>query len=808
MPRESAPASLPGPRAQRTAIRPAVWAAVPWTCGIAIGFAWDVPLAVTIVSLGGSLGLAALLRWRRSYRTAFLCLLLAVGALGLSRAQIWRLSQPDAARLAPLLNGRVVVVGTVSTDPQISGRRWCFGVEADTISGDSLAAIGRIPLYVRTDTALGALRIGERVRLTGTMRPLRHPTTPGLFDYGAYLARRSYVATLAVHSEGSLTILVGGRSAWVRLWDAARDYVRRTITVGLPSDEAGLMRGLVLGDRSGLSWKTLDEFQACGIVHILSVSGLHVGIIVVGVGWPLRRLFRRRKWHVPVLVLCAWSYAALTGGDPPVVRASIMATVFLLGMLVERKSDGWNALALSALVTLLISPQALFEIGFQLSYAAMAGILWMSGPLGISFDRVRFLRAIRAGRFVGGLIVMTIAAQVVAWPFVAHYFHRVPVVGAVSNPPVVALVTLAVWGAMVGLLVGWWPAAVELLNVLVSWLLRGVFWTTERTASWPGAALWVRPPGWIEIGLYTAVLWIGWSIYRRRGPLTATIAGALLLANLWVWSAYFHRRTGLELTFLDVGQGDAIVCSTPGGATMLIDGGPANPWFDAGDWVVIPYLRSQGIERVDVAIATHADNDHIGGLASVLDRIEVGELWYNGRTDTSESFRRLMGTATRRGVPVRSVGAGDSAVGLKDVRMLVLSPPRDSVALVWWPDNDLSVVLRVEAYGRSALLTGDAGFVAESRLIDVRDGRLKADALKVAHHGSAYSTSDTLLALVRPRWSVVSVGASNSYGHPSPSLLERLDRRGVSVFRTDRLGTVRWHVAPDTSYWRAAVQPE
>lgn len=789
-------------------MRPALWAAFPWVCGIWLGLSYDVPLGAVSAALGISVAVAAVL-WRQElHRAALVALLITVGALGGLRASLWKTRQPDAARLASLLNAAVQVVGTVSTDPNISGRIWQFGVEADTVRSDSLMAIGRIPVFVRLDTALGAVRIGERVRLVGTLRPLPRPRAPDLFDYRAYLSRRGYAATLSVYTEAALSVFAGPRGASVRFWDAARSYVRATITRGLPPDEAGLVRGLVLGDRSGLSRRVLDEFQTCGVVHILAVSGLHVGIVLAGVGWPLVRVFGRKWWQLPVLVLSAWAYAALTGGNPPVVRASIMATVFLASVLVRRAPDAWNALAASALITLLVSPQVLFEIGFQLSYVAVAGILLVAGPLAAYFGRVRFSKWNPAGKFVTGLIVMTIAAQATIWPLVAHYFYRVPLLGALSNPPVVALVTFAVWGAMLSLIVGWWPVAAQLVNAPVSWLLRGVLWTAERFASWPGAALWVRPPGWIEIAACAALLWTAWHLYRRRGLLTASLGALLLFANLWVWSGYFHCRTGLEVTFLDVGQGDAIVVAAPNGETVLIDGGAASPWFDAGNWTVVPYLRSQGVRRVDVVVATHLDNDHIGGLASVLARMEVGQVWYNGRKDTTEVFRNFMGTARERGVTVRSVAAGDSVLGLGDVRMLVLGPPRDSLAIVWWSDNDLSVVLRLDAYGKSVLLTGDAAFMAEDRLVRTWDGRLRSDVLKVAHHGSAHSTSDAFLAAVEPQWGVVSVGDPNRYGHPAPPLLERLDRRGVAVLRIDRCGTLTWHVEPDTSWWQVTTSPD
>ena len=797
------------PARTRKALRPALWAAFAWIGGLLVGFGYGLPLSLLT-------GLAALLlvltgvSWayarRRSAHAGsapLVALLLAIGALGAIRAGIWERTQLDPASIAPLVGNRVLLVGSVASDPQISGRRWRFGVEADSIGSDSALAVGRMRVFVRADTAVGVARIGERMRLVGTLRALPYATAPGLFDYGAYLERRGYVATLSVHEEGGLTVLPARRSAWVSFWDATRRYVRRTITDRLKPAHAGLITGLVLGDRSGLSKEVLSEFQACGVVHVLSVSGLHVGIILLGAGWPLRRMFGWRVWQVPLLVLLAWGYAALTGGNPPVVRSSIMATVILLSLIVSRQPDLWNALALSALLTLAVSPAAIFEASFQLSYAAMIGLLWFADLFQKHAGRVRFFRRNQAWQYLAGLVGATVAAQLTTWPVVAHYFARVPLFGVAANPVIVTLVTLSVWGAMAASAFGWIPGLASAVNVPVSWLLAGVLRTGEWFASLPGAAAWVRPPTWAEVFAYALVLWLVWQVGRRRGAFKGVLAAVLLFGNLWIWSAWAHRRTAVECTFLDVGQGDAAVCAFPNGATLLIDGGPASPWFDAGDWVIVPYFRSRGISRVDVVIATHSDNDHVGGLASVLRTLDVGQLWYHGRSDTAAAFRRLMSIAAERGVPVRRVAAGDSVVGLGDARALVLSPPKDSLALVWWSENDFSVVLWMEAYGQAVLFTGDAGFVAEDRLLRTWGGdRLRARVLKVAHHGSAYATSDAFLAAVGPAWGVVSVGRGNRYGHPASALLERLRAHGVVPLRTDRAGTVTWCVKSDTSYWR------
>ena len=780
--------------------------ALPWIGGLLAGHFWQIaPEAAFGASL--LLGASAGVLWRLAGPRpgAAACLLAAVCAFGVARMAVWDARLVDSSAIAPLANGPAEAVGRVSTDPRISGRRWRFGVVADTVRTDSLAAVGGVAILVTVDTAVGIARAGERVRLYGTLRMPPHARAPGLFDYGAYLRRQGYAATLSVHTEGALAILPGGRGPWTAFWSGARAYVRRAIRHGHDPVHAGLMTGLLLGDRSGLPRQVLTEFQRCGVLHVLAVSGLHVGIILVGVSWPLRRLFGRRKWQIPLLIVVAWSYAALTGGNPPVVRASIMATVFLLSMAVARTFDAWNALALSALVTLVMNPGALIGASFQLSYTAMIGLLWVGDRLQVRIERAVRARRSRWAQYGAGLVAGTIAAHLTTWPLVAHHFGNVPLLGLVASPVIVALVTVAVWGGMVSVAVGWIPGVVSVLNWLIAWPLEGALGIGSWAASLPLAARWVRPPTWVEVAAYGLALWAIWQVARRRGAVLAVVAAALLFGNLWVWSAWAHRRTGSEFAFLDVGQGDATLCTFANGATILVDGGAATPWYDAGEWTVVPYCRARGIRRIDVVVATHADNDHVGGLASVLRNLEVGELWHNGTADTSESFRQLLRAAKDENVPVRRVAAGDSIAGLGHPAH-ILGPPTVAPLLHLWPENDRSIVLRAVVFGRSLLLVGDAGRLEEGWLLRTADtGAVRADILKVGHHGSASSGSDRFLDAVSPRWAIISVGANNPYGHPSPLVLARLDARAVEVLRTDDRGTVVWHAEADTAWWRATV---
>jgi competence protein ComEC len=793
--------------------RPAVWMAVSFIAGLLSAHGgYGIPpwlaFGVAILLISTSWFLVH----RRHQTTALACILLGGAAMGNGRITFDELGRIDTNTLSQVLNEEVVLTARITSDAVLSGRSWRFGVTADTVRSDTFLATGRIPLWVRVDTALVArseytsgyrrLRHGVRVQVTGKLRQPR-ATTPGLFDYSEYLERQGYAAVVSAWSEGCFTVLARDQNPWEEFWSNAREYVRRTVTVGAPPDQAALLTALLLGDRSGIPIRVMDTFQASGVVHVLAVSGLHVGIVLF-LPWLLVRRFGSRtlRYVLPIIVF-AWFYAALSGMNPPVVRASIMATVLLLTVPTRRIFDPWNTLALSALITLAIHPSDLLGASFQLSYVAMIGIFWMAdwlqgAELLRRFERLRMpYTGWRVGSYVAGLICMTIAAQLVTWPVTAHYFGRVSFIGIALSPIVVALVTLSVWGGMLTTAFGWIPGLAETINAVISPITSAVLALPEWAALIPAASQWVRPPNWIEIAAYFAILFAVWKLLNLRKPVVAILLGILLFANLWAWSEWAHRRTATEIVFLDVGQGDATLCVFENGATILIDGGARTEWFDAGAWVIVPYLRSRGIWSLDAVIATHPDNDHIGGLGAVLSAFDVRMLIHNGVADSRKSFRNLIEMAEARGTSIHAVAAGDSLIGIS---ARILSPPGSAPTHLWSP-NDRSIVLRIEDRGHSVLIAGDAGKVAEERMGQRWGDTLQSDVLKLGHHGSATSSSERFLAAVDPAYAIVSAGRDNVHRHPAQVVMNRISDHGIVDLSTAKVGTIIWRIESDTTRW-------
>ena len=792
----------------RHAIRPAVWIAIPFAIGVCAGLNdWCGNMFVLFLGAGTAITSAVLLHILKFPRGAMAFLLGAALFLGVLRADIWQSSMSIPSEMHQVFGEEVWITGEVVTDPTISGRRWRFGFRTDTIQTRTALLAGQTMIHARLDTAVGSVNYGTRAVLHGRLRSLPQKTTAGTFDYGAYLRRKGYTGSISVYDSTGLRIRGDNAVFSGRLLRATRAYIRRTISTSLDSAQSGLARGLLLGDKTGVGRKALNEFQSCGIMHILAVSGLHVGM-VLGFCMFVFRFVPVSVWlrtGIPLVLI--WLFAWITGGNPPVIRACIMATILTTAWMVNRNRDLWNALALSALVILLIHPADLLNPGFQLSYCAVAGIIAALNVL----KQAGYTRQINAPRYrrilfrFSQIAIITLAAQLATAPLVAHHFYRIPLSGIIVGPFAVFAATLAVWSEMVALAFGWCIPIVSAVHVTTGFFLDCVYRLSEFGASLPLSSIRVQPPTWIEIVLTGVSVFTGFYFAYRRSIVHGITVAALLMSCVFACSSILRQREGIDIVFLDVGQGDATLCIAEDGTTVLIDGGRADEWFDAGDWVIVPYCRYRGIGRIDAVIATHADNDHVGGLTSVVEQLDVGMVLWNGRNVNTPPWTRLVWAAERRGVPMHVLHAGDSVVVSSSVKALVLSPPADTAGTRHWSRNDVSVVLSLAAGREQLLLTGDAALLSEMWMRCMWGDTLQCDILKAGHHGARSSTSVPFLETVRPQTAAISAGRDNRYGHPAPAVLKRLQERDVQVFRTDRNGTVVRHIEQDTAWWERSL---
>ncbi|MGQ9533066.1 MAG: DNA internalization-related competence protein ComEC/Rec2 [Desulfotomaculales bacterium] len=730
--------------------------------------------------------------WKRSRVLTGAALLVAFFAAGLARG--FTALNPPGSDLGAHVGHYVTLTGLVSEAPDPRADRIYY-----------VLAYGDTRVLVRVPRGPLECEYGDLIEARGLLLIPRDPGNPGEFDYPAYLLRRGIKYLLKVESPGELRRVGRGTASPVLGTALAlRDRMALVFDRTMPPEQAALLKGMVLGLRGEIEPGVVETLVRTGVVHVLSVSGLHVGFVL---GFWLAVARGLRLARVPLFVGSVFVlvlYTLVTGARPPVVRAAVMAGLTLGAWTLGRERDWPSALALAALVLLVRQPLVLHDPGFQLSFVATWGILYLA-PL--------VQKHVPA--WLAGTLVVPLAAQVAVWPLVAHYYHVFSPIALLANalavPLTAGIMALGLLSAGVGLV--FLPLA-KVLNATTGLLLALFTAANEWLSGWPGAWWYVAGPSPVLMVLWYPALWAaGQGGYRsswrralvgQRGRLVRGLVWvpAVLLGLLLVWPP---ADRGLTCYFLDVGQGDATVLVTPAGRTVVVDAGGWPGEYEtgrgAGERVVVPFLRHLGVRRVDVLVLTHAHEDHAAGARALVGNFPVGLVVVGPDrpgADRPPGYTALLGEMTARGIPVERVAAGAHIVVDRSLSLRVLHPPSTAPRYARAEENNHSLVLRVSYAGTALLLAADVEAEAQADLL-AAGVELAADILKVPHHGSRFFNRN-FLAAVHPRLAVISVGARNTFGLPASELVMALEELGARICRTDRDGAVVVHV--DGRGWR------
>jgi len=735
---------------------------------------------------GGRLGLLA-------------CGALVAGAL-LGDARLAAIDAPGAALSAgDRVQGRALLIEAPRAGP--------FGASAEVrmTAGSARGArlYARLPREARLPRDAGA---GLELALTGAIRA-PPPARDGEFDFAAHLRRRGVAGELAVEEARATGRTRGGPAGVI---DAARGRAERGIAAGLGPSSAALARGMVLGQDEAIDPAVREDFRASGLAHVLAVSGQNV-MLLAALALPLLAATGLpRTARIAATVALIAVYVPLAGAEPSLQRAGVMGVASLVALAASRPSSRWYALLLAACATLVANPRATGDAGWQLSFAAVVGILTLAPALRVALAGLP--RALAEG------VVVTLSATLATAPLLAHHFGTVSLASLPANVLALPLVAPIMWLGMLRAALGQ-VASVEPLNALnavlgsaLEPLLDLLSALAAAFAQMPGAQLAVPLESPLSVLLaYAAMGGAAVGVVRlarrseaarqagaarwRRARLSRRVAlvaagGALCSLLLVQTLAPPAPPSRLTVSFLSVGQGDATLVQHPDGTAVLFDGGPP-------EGQVARLLRRAGVRRLAVLVMTHASRDHHGGLLEVVQRYPVDVILDGGDGNPDPDFRAVLAAARERGAR-RIEGVAPLALRAGGLEIDVLSPPPRPPGPAPEDPNPRALAVVLSAGSFDLFLSGDAESDALQALTlpDV-------DALKVSHHGSADPGLPELLDRLRPELAAIEVG-ENSYGHPTPSTLAALRAAGVSTWRTDRHGTVEMTVTRG----RLRVEPE
>ncbi len=785
---------------------PALRIAILIAIGIVAEDAVRLPLWMTMTVTAGLVVLLVLAAWRRLFREATVSLV--AGMLGVSLGA-GKLAMDRGVTIAipdSVLGRAGVLGGSILDPPDFMGTRARFCIHGRTWTSNGVVHPLDANIVVtltasRRDTAQPPVDYGMEVHVRGVLDRPGDERNPGEFNLRKYYEATGVELLLRARGYGNVSVAdsIGGSWAMRVIVVPSRRYLLAHIDRTVGGEAGEFLKGLLIGERSGMSASTRQAFVNSGVAHVLAVSGSNVAV-VAGVLLLLLEVLRLPRFLRFGLTLSGLLfYMALTGSQPPVVRATIMAAVLLVGEMVQERRNPLNAVGVAALIILGVDARQLFDVGFQLSFGAVLSILVLYPQLD---NEIRKLKGegfrTRTLIWILRVCAVSVVATLGTLPLTALYFGRVSVIGVLANIVVIPAtglsVVLGVVSALSGLLSTWLADVYAGLN---AFFLQGTLLVTTAAGNSPFAYIdTLRFTPLDSVPYYTALAMV---FHRANKPRARRLFILSLLAlNLSLFApervSFRSSRGVVRVSFIDVGEGDATLIEFPSGQTMLVDAGPKTTGFDAGERTVVPFLRRRGIASLDLFLATHAHSDHLGGAAAVIRDLGVHRVAAPGDREDSDIYRDFEHAVAAGGCIRDPAVAGTVLAGIAGCRVYILAP--QSLPGTARADTERagagneSVVVKVQCGSVSFLLTGDAERREEEALGARYGDFLASTALKVGHHGSSTSSCREFLGMVHPSVVVISVGEGNRFRHPSPVVLDRLEELHIPYARTDEEGAI------------------
>ena len=648
------------------------------------------------------------------------------------------------------------------------------------------------------------IEYGNKIKLEGTyIKPSKSRNYRG-FDYSNYLKTENIYGTIEQNGKIELIKEKNINYLFINLYKV-KNKIIKNINNKFPEETRGVVLGILLGDKSSIEEDVRQNFADSSLSHILAVSGTHISYVVICISVLFKKLKLNKNIRKVLKSLVLFMYLYLVDFSVSATRAVIMSTIVIMQMLFYRKQDTITTIAFSSIIILINNPYSILNIGFLLSYGGTIGIILFVNRISIE-SKEDFFQRFKS--YLKDICIVTISAQTIIMPIIIYYFNTISFTFIISNIIASLIIGPIIMIGLVIIAISFFKIPIISLiirfyNILIVILVR----TADIISKIPMSKIYLKTPTTLEIIFYYSVVFlIALLIYIKKS--NRKFIKKTIQIDIYNLKNFFINNRNkvlifisivslisitsikipkeLKINFIDVGQGDSCLITTPQNKKVIVDSGGSES-YDVGKNVLLPYLLDKRITKIDYIMISHFDTDHCKGFEYVLENIKVKNVIISKQSESSENFKQIMKIIRKKRINLIVVQKGTKIKIDNFTTVDILSPQSESIADNM---NDNSIVAKFEAYNFSILFTGDASEKIEKELIKEKIN-LKSDILKVSHHGSKTGTSEEFLKSVKPKIALIGVGENNKFGHPTKDVIKRLTENKIKIYRTDTDGEIR-----------------
>lgn len=631
----------------------------------------------------------------------------------------------------------------------------------------------KILINIKMSQDIPSIKYGDSLYIEGEFKQPEEARNYKGYNYKQYLKTKKIIGTVELEK---VKILKSSNGSFIH---NIQKYIRDTINGTLTDEEGNLLLAILLGDKDKLSEDIQESFKTSNLSHMLAVSGAHVSYIILGLTYVLQNSIIGKKNGKIVCIIFLLAFMAITNFTPSVTRACIMAILTLLSSIIYRKSDVYTNISVAALITLIFNPYSLLDLGFQLSYGGTIGII-------IFIKRIQEKKSnSKVINYIKQMALVSIYANIIIIPIMMYHFNTVSFTFIISNimaSPILVIIVITGFLFIITSITA--KPLTRLIAIFIKPILSILIKISQICSKLPFSNILVVTPYMFNVISYYAI--ILYCIKSKKNNKCKIIIGLLIVLILINFIIYIFPQK-LRIFFIDVGQGDSTLIITPDKKTVLIDGGGSDS-FDVGEKVLLPYLLDRRILKIDYVLISHFDTDHCGGILTIMEKVKVKNIIISEQAEHSENYERFKKLMIHKRIRLIEVKKGDKIKIGRYSEFKILFPT--SRLLSENPLNNNSIVAQFNYNNFKMLFTGDIEKLAEQQILKTEKAEIRADILKVAHHGSKTSSIPEFIKAVRPKIALIGVGKNNTFGHPNQQTIKNLENIKCRIYRTDLQGEI------------------